>query len=66
MRSYQSMYKKFQTWCEAHARSYLPTSAETIALYLASIGEQVSFSTLDSTLADIKAAHEKTDLTILN
>jgi integrase len=42
----------------------LPTSAETIALYLSSLGETVSFSTLDSTIAAIEAAHEKAGASI--
>lgn len=64
LRSYKSMCKKFQVWCEANGQSFLPTSAETISLYLSSLGETVSFSTLDSMLAAIEAAHEKAGLTI--
>lgn len=64
LRSYKSMCKKFQVWCEANSQSFLPTSAETISLYLSSLGETVSFSTLDSMLAAIEAAHEKAGFTI--
>jgi integrase len=64
LRSYKSMCKKFQAWCESNSLSFLPTSSETIALYLSSLGETVSFSTLDSTLAAIEAAHEKAGMTI--
>jgi integrase len=64
LRSYQSMCRKFQAWCEANGQSFLPTSAETIALYLSSLGETVSFSTLDSTIAAIEAAHEKAGASI--
>lgn len=64
LRSYKSMCKKFQVWCEANSQSFLPTSAETISLYISSLGETVSFSTLDSMLAAIEAAHEKAGLTI--
>lgn len=64
VRSYKSMCKKFQAWCEANGRSFLPASAETIVLYLSSIGEAVSFSTLDSTIAAIEMAHEKEGLTV--
>lgn len=59
LRSYKSMFKKFQAWCEEREQSFLPTSAETIALYLSSLGESVSFSTLDSTIAAIEATHER-------
>lgn len=64
VRSYQSMCKKFQSWCESNDHSFLPTSAETIALYLSSLAQTVSFSTLDSTIAAIEAAHEKANMTI--
>jgi len=64
LRSYKSMCKKFQTWCESNNQSFLPASAEIISLYLSSLGETVSFSTLDSMLAAIEAAHEKACLTI--
>lgn len=59
LRSYRSMCKKFQAWCEGNGLSCLPTSAETIALYLASLGEKSSFSTINSTIAAIQASHEK-------
>jgi len=59
LRTYASLCKKFQTWCETNQFSFLPTSAETIALYLASLGEKSSFSTINSTIAAIQASHEK-------
>lgn len=59
VRSYLSMCRKFQAWCESNGRPFLPASAETIALYLSNLGETVSFSTLDSTIAAIEMAHEK-------
>lgn len=65
LRSYRSMWKRFETWCGDHLLSALPTSAETVALYISSIGEEVSFSTLDSTLAAIEAAHEKAGRSIV-
>lgn len=58
------MCKKFQAWCQVNGQSFLPTSAETIALYLSSLGETVSFSTVDSTIAAIEAAHEKSGTAI--
>lgn len=64
LRSYKSMCRKFQAWCESNGQSFLPASAETIALYLSSLGEVVSFSTLDSAIAAIEAAHEKAGMTI--
>jgi integrase len=64
LRSYKSMWRKFEVWCVANNQSYLPASAETVALYISSMGESVSFSTLDSTLAAIEAAHEKANQAI--
>jgi hypothetical protein len=65
LRTYKSMFQKFCAFCEANKLSYLPASSETIALYLSSIGKDVSFSTLDSTVASIEKAHEKSNLSIL-
>ncbi len=59
IRSYESMCKKFQAWCVERGYSFLPTSAEVIAVYITSLGKTVSFSTLDSTLAAIEASHKK-------
>lgn len=64
LRTYRSMCRKFQAWCESNNLSHLPASAETIALYISSLGESASFSTLDSTLAAIEAAHEKSGVSI--
>lgn len=59
LRTYKSMWKKFDAWCKANNQTSLPTSAETVSLYLGSLGESVSFSTLDSTISAIEKAHEK-------
>jgi len=59
VRTYTSMCKKFQAWCEINGLSFLPASAETIALYIASLGATVSFSTIGSVIAAIEMAHEK-------
>lgn len=64
LRSYWSMWKKFETWCNANNMAAMPASAETVAIYIASLGESVSFSTLDSTLAAIEMAHEKSGMAI--
>jgi len=58
-RAYNSMWKKFELWCLENRCSSLPASTETIALYLGSLGGQVSFSTLDSTIAAIEKIHEQ-------
>ncbi len=58
-RTYLSMWNKFLKWCVSQKVSSLPAKAETIALYLTDIGEEVSFSTLDSTIAAIEKAHKE-------
>ena len=65
LRSYKSMWKKFETWCMANSLIVLPASVETIALYISSLGGVVSFSTIDSTLAAIESVHEKSGQSIL-
>lgn len=64
IRSYKSMWKKFEAWCSSHNLNCLPTSADTIASYISELGDTVSFSTLDSLLAAIEAVHEKAGMTI--
>lgn len=64
LRSYKSMWKKFESWCITNHLASLPASAETISLYLATLGEHVRFSTLDSTIAAIEAVHEKANQVI--
>jgi len=64
LRSYKSMWLKFSTWCKRYGLSDLPASAETIAIYISSLGESFSFSILDSTLAAIEYYHEKANMTI--
>jgi len=63
-RTYASMWKKFNGWCTAHNLPSLPASAETIALYLGYLGGEVSFATLDSTIAAIEKEHAQKGLTI--
>jgi integrase len=65
LRTYRSMCGKFQAWCEGENLSFLPASAETIAIYLCDMGGTVSFSTIDSTIAAIESAHEKAGRAIL-
>lgn len=64
LRSYKSMWKKFESWCSSTKHTALPASAETVAIYISSLGGDVSFSTLDSTLAAIEAVHKKANLVI--
>lgn len=68
-RSYKSMWKKFVRWCEANPipdnngsvvpGNLLPANADTISCYLGDIGEHVSFSTLDASIAAIEKIHKE-------
>lgn len=64
IRTYGSFWKKFTAWCIAHNLQPLPASAETISLYLSSIGASLSFSSLDSTIAAIEYVHKKANQSI--
>jgi site-specific recombinase XerD len=56
-RAYQSDFRHFANWCRATGRGALPAQGETVALYLAHYGGQLSISTLSRRLAAINAAH---------
>ena len=58
-RTYRSMWNKFCSWCKNQGSPFLPTKAETIMLYLSSIGNAVSFSSLDASIAAIEKAHKE-------
>lgn len=55
---YRSSFQQFTNWCEAANLSALPTSAETIALYISARAERLKASTLDNHLAAICKAHK--------
>lgn len=59
IRSYQSMCRKFQAWCEANGQPFLPTTSDVLSVYISSIADVSSFSTIDSTIAAIEMAHQK-------
>lgn len=48
----------FTTWCTSHARSSLPASSETLALFLTAMAKQRKTSTLERYLATISQMHE--------
>ena len=63
-RTYAVMWNKFQMWCDDNGLQALPASAETISLYLASLGGVVSFSTIDSVIAAIEKMHTQKGLVV--
>lgn len=58
-RTYRSMWGKFLVWCQMNNAPSLPTRAETISLYLSTLAETVSFSTIDATIAAIEKVHKE-------
>lgn len=64
-RTYASMWKKFNSWCQSQNLSSMPAYVETIKIYLSSLGGKVSFSTIDCIIAAIEKAHEHTGMGIV-
>lgn len=63
-RTYLSMWNKYVAWCVLNKTCSMPSKAETIALYISDIGDVVSFSTLDTSIAAIKKAHKEKGVSI--
>lgn len=57
IRTYFVMWSKFDAWCKRQNFCSLPANTETVSLYLASLGGEKSFSTIDITIAAIEKAH---------
>ncbi len=60
-RAYQSDWRDFCTWCEAHQQQPLPASAGAIALYLTDRAAICGVSTLQRRLAAIRWFHLAND-----
>lgn len=58
------MWNKFTCWCQKHHAASLPTSAETVAVYLGDIASNVSFATLDASIAAIVKIHKENGVSI--
>lgn len=63
-RTYSVLWDKFAKWCDSNGLQALPASAETVAIFLASIGESASFSTIDCSIAAIERVHAQSKLSI--
>jgi site-specific recombinase XerD len=61
-RAYQSAWRAWSTWCDAHAQTSLPASADAVALYLIDGASRLKVSTLQLHRAAIDAAHRAADL----
>lgn len=62
--TYISFYKLFARWCQQNHREAMPTTATDISHYIASIGDKVSKSTIEITIAAIEYFHRQEKLTI--
>jgi integrase len=58
VRAYRSDWQQFQSWCDARHLVALPAAAETVALYLADLADQVKPSTIQRRIASISQAHQ--------
>ena len=56
-RVYRTGWVQFIAWCDEHAVTALPASAETVALYVADLAKVAKPATIDARLAAIGAAH---------
>jgi site-specific recombinase XerD len=58
VRAYKSDWRHFENWCSARSVPSLPTTASTVALYLAYYAESNSISTLSRRFTTIREAHK--------
>lgn len=63
-RAYDSAWRGFSAWCDAHGAAALPAGAFTIAAYLTDRAPTTAVATLGRHLAAIAAAHRKADLPV--
>ena len=57
-KAYQSDWRTFTVWCEAHDLPALPADPHTVVLYLADVADAHKASTLRRRLASISQAHK--------
>lgn len=58
LRGYQSDWRHFCAWCESHGVSPLPTSAETVASYIAECAGRLKVGSIQRRLNAIAEAHK--------
>jgi integrase len=61
-RAYRSDWADFTAWCQAHGRTALPASPETLVLYLSDRADTLKTLTLQRRLTAISQAHKAADL----
>lgn len=58
-RTYRSQWTSFSAWCRQHDQPLLPTTAETLVMYLTDRSREVKVSSLEVALAAITVAHRE-------
>ena len=58
IRAYQSDWSHFEGWCEAHGQSSLPTTPETVALYVTDLSATHKTATITRHISAISQAHQ--------
>jgi len=61
-RAYRSDWADFTAWCQAHGRTALPATPETLVLYLSDRADTLKTLTLQRRLTAIAQAHKAADL----
>ncbi len=61
-RAYRADWADFTAWCEEHSRTALPTSPESVVLYLSDRATALKPATLQRRLAAISQVHKAADL----
>src|SRR5882672_8907546 len=62
LRGYQSDWRDFCTWCEAHGLCPLPASPETVASYIAECAKRLKVGSIQRRLNAIAEAHKAVGL----
>jgi len=58
LKAYRSDWRAFETFCQAHNRSSLPATPETVAAYAAECAGHLKANTVERRLAAISQAHQ--------
>jgi site-specific recombinase XerD len=62
LRGYQSDWRNFCGWCEAHGQSPLPAASETVASYIAGCADHLKVGSIQRRLNAIAEAHKAVGL----
>ena len=57
LKAYRSDWRDFESWCRAHNLPLLPSTPETVALYIADCTSRLASGTIARRLTSITKAH---------